>query len=172
MRYQQAATALMVRKAIEQADGTVRAGGSSRELTPWMGRLALAMGADGIFVEVHDRPDESLCDATRLRDATPEHALAWWWATPAPPYTTWGNECYIVPSQSVSSLRGCAALCSEQGGTGRDGKQPTSSGAKWAGEFEAVVARTVNPTSSHRIARRTRRRKLILRPRWARASVP
>lgn len=44
------------------ADGTVKSGGL-RELIPDMGKLAVAMGVNGIFMEIHDRPDESLCDA-------------------------------------------------------------------------------------------------------------
>ncbi len=43
-------------------DGTVKSGGL-RELIPWMGKMAIALGVNGIFMEVHDRPDESLCDA-------------------------------------------------------------------------------------------------------------
>jgi 2-dehydro-3-deoxyphosphooctonate aldolase (KDO 8-P synthase) len=45
-----------------QADGTVKSGGL-RELIPWMGKLAVSFGTNGIFMEVHDKPDESLCDA-------------------------------------------------------------------------------------------------------------
>ncbi|QKF94406.1 3-deoxy-8-phosphooctulonate synthase [Fadolivirus algeromassiliense] len=48
--------------AQKMADGTVRAGGL-REMIPYMGRMAVALGVNGIFMEVHDRPDESLCDA-------------------------------------------------------------------------------------------------------------
>jgi 2-dehydro-3-deoxyphosphooctonate aldolase (KDO 8-P synthase) len=48
--------------AQKQADGTIKAGGH-RDLIPHMGKMAIAMGVDGIFMEVHDRPDESLCDA-------------------------------------------------------------------------------------------------------------
>jgi 2-dehydro-3-deoxyphosphooctonate aldolase (KDO 8-P synthase) len=43
-------------------DGSVKAGGL-RELIPAMGKLAIALGVNGIFMETHDRPDESLCDA-------------------------------------------------------------------------------------------------------------
>jgi 2-dehydro-3-deoxyphosphooctonate aldolase (KDO 8-P synthase) len=43
-------------------DGTVVAGGH-RDLIPQMGKLARAFDVNGIFLEVHDRPDESLCDA-------------------------------------------------------------------------------------------------------------
>lgn len=45
-----------------QLDGTVKSGGL-RELIPWMGKMAVTFGVNGIFMEVHDRPDESLCDA-------------------------------------------------------------------------------------------------------------
>jgi 2-dehydro-3-deoxyphosphooctonate aldolase (KDO 8-P synthase) len=45
-----------------KADGTICSGGL-REMIPWMGKLAKAFGVNGIFMEVHDRPDESLCDA-------------------------------------------------------------------------------------------------------------
>ena len=45
-----------------QADGTVRAGGL-RELIPEMGKLAVVFGANGIFMETHDHPDQSKCDA-------------------------------------------------------------------------------------------------------------
>jgi 2-dehydro-3-deoxyphosphooctonate aldolase (KDO 8-P synthase) len=45
-----------------QADGTVKAGGL-RELIPEMGKMATLFGVNGIFMEVHDRPDESKCDA-------------------------------------------------------------------------------------------------------------
>ena len=45
-----------------QSDGTVKAGGL-RELIPEMGKMAVLFGVNGIFMEVHDRPDESKCDA-------------------------------------------------------------------------------------------------------------
>jgi len=44
------------------ADGTICAGGL-RELIPEMGKLAVLFGVNGIFMEVHDNPDASLCDA-------------------------------------------------------------------------------------------------------------
>lgn len=43
-------------------DGTVKSGGY-RDLIPYMGKMAMALDVDGIFLEVHDKPDESLCDA-------------------------------------------------------------------------------------------------------------
>lgn len=45
-----------------KADGTVCAGGL-REMIPYMGKLAKAFDVNGIFMEIHDKPDESLCDA-------------------------------------------------------------------------------------------------------------
>ena len=44
------------------ADGTVRSGGL-RDMIPYMGKVARALDVNGIFMEVHDRPDESFCDA-------------------------------------------------------------------------------------------------------------
>ncbi len=48
--------------AQKMSDGTIKSGGL-RELIPYMGKMACALGVNGIFMEVHDRPDESLCDA-------------------------------------------------------------------------------------------------------------
>lgn len=48
--------------AQKMADGTIKAGGY-RDLIPHMGKMAIALGVNGIFMEVHDRPDQSLCDA-------------------------------------------------------------------------------------------------------------
>ena len=42
-------------------DGTVKCGGY-RELIPYMGKMAISLGVDGIFIEVHDNPDKALCD--------------------------------------------------------------------------------------------------------------
>lgn len=43
-------------------DGRVSAGGL-REFIPQMGKIALVCGVDAIFMEVHDNPEKSLCDA-------------------------------------------------------------------------------------------------------------
>ncbi len=43
-------------------DGTVKSGGL-RELIPHMGKVAIALEANGIFMEIHNKPDESKCDA-------------------------------------------------------------------------------------------------------------
>ena len=43
-------------------NGSVCAGGN-RELIPTIGRMAVAVGVNGIFMEVHNNPDQSKCDA-------------------------------------------------------------------------------------------------------------
>jgi 2-dehydro-3-deoxyphosphooctonate aldolase (KDO 8-P synthase) len=48
--------------AQKMADGTVKSGGI-RDMIPYMGKMAVSFGVNGIFMEVHDKPDESLCDA-------------------------------------------------------------------------------------------------------------
>ena len=43
--------------------GGVIASGGTRNLIPTIARMAVAVGVDGIFMEVHDAPSESPCDA-------------------------------------------------------------------------------------------------------------
>ena len=43
------------------ADGIVKCGGY-RDLIPYMGKMAIALDVDGLFIEVHDNPDKALCD--------------------------------------------------------------------------------------------------------------
>lgn len=45
-----------------QEDGTVKSGGL-REFIPLMARIAIVSDVDAIFMEVHNNPDKSLCDA-------------------------------------------------------------------------------------------------------------
>lgn len=49
------------RPAQKMPDGTVKSGGI-REMIPYMGKMAIALGVDGLFIEVHDNPDKALCD--------------------------------------------------------------------------------------------------------------
>lgn len=42
-------------------EGIVKCGGY-RDLIPYMGRMALALDVDGLFLEVHDNPEKALCD--------------------------------------------------------------------------------------------------------------
>ena len=46
----------------KKSDGTICAGGY-RELIPYMGKMALALDVNGLFLEVHHDPDNSKCDA-------------------------------------------------------------------------------------------------------------
>jgi 2-dehydro-3-deoxyphosphooctonate aldolase (KDO 8-P synthase) len=48
--------------AQSMADGTVRSGGL-REMIPYMGKVAMALDVHGIFIEVHNNPNDSYCDA-------------------------------------------------------------------------------------------------------------
>ena len=45
-----------------QPDGSVKAAGS-RKMLPYMGRIAVVLGVNGIFMEVNDNPYDTLCDA-------------------------------------------------------------------------------------------------------------
>lgn len=43
-------------------NGIVKCGGY-RELIPYMGKMAISIGVDGLFIEVHDNPEKAMCDA-------------------------------------------------------------------------------------------------------------
>ena len=45
----------------KSVDGIVKCGGY-RDLIPYMGKIAITLGVNGIFMEVHDNPDKALCD--------------------------------------------------------------------------------------------------------------
>ena len=45
----------------KSVDGIVKCGGY-RDLIPYMGKMAIALDVNGIFMEVHDNPDKALCD--------------------------------------------------------------------------------------------------------------
>jgi 2-dehydro-3-deoxyphosphooctonate aldolase (KDO 8-P synthase) len=48
--------------------------GSCREFIEPLAKAAMAVGVDGLFMEVHDNPDEALSDGTSsldLKDLTP-----------------------------------------------------------------------------------------------------
>ncbi len=47
--------------AQKMLDGTICAGGY-RELIPYMCKMAISLGVNGIFIEVHDNPSEAKCD--------------------------------------------------------------------------------------------------------------
>ena len=45
----------------KMSDGSVKCGGY-RNLIPYMGKMAVCLGVDGLFMECHDNPDKALCD--------------------------------------------------------------------------------------------------------------
>ena len=47
--------------AQKMADGTVCSGGF-RDLVPYMCKMAIALGVNGIFIEVHNNPNDAKCD--------------------------------------------------------------------------------------------------------------
>ena len=48
--------------SVQLPGGSGQSSGGQREYAPVLARAAVAAGADGIFLEVHPRPDEALCD--------------------------------------------------------------------------------------------------------------
>jgi 2-dehydro-3-deoxyphosphooctonate aldolase (KDO 8-P synthase) len=45
----------------KMSDGTVKSGGY-RDLIPYMGKMAISLGVDALFMEVHDDVDNAMCD--------------------------------------------------------------------------------------------------------------
>ena len=56
--------------SLQLPGGLGHATGGAREFHPYLTRAAAAVGVDGVFVEVHPRPDEALSDATTQLDPT------------------------------------------------------------------------------------------------------
>ncbi len=48
--------------SVQLPGGLGKSSGGQRELAPVLARAAIAAGADGIFLEVHEDPDKALCD--------------------------------------------------------------------------------------------------------------
>jgi 2-dehydro-3-deoxyphosphooctonate aldolase (KDO 8-P synthase) len=48
--------------SVQLPGGSGKSSGGQREYAPVLARAAIAAGADGIFLEVHPRPDQALCD--------------------------------------------------------------------------------------------------------------
>jgi 2-dehydro-3-deoxyphosphooctonate aldolase (KDO 8-P synthase) len=49
--------------SVQQPGGLGNASGGEREYAPLLARAALAIGADGLFIETHPSPDKALSDA-------------------------------------------------------------------------------------------------------------
>jgi 2-dehydro-3-deoxyphosphooctonate aldolase (KDO 8-P synthase) len=52
-----------LQKPASNSNNGILCSGGDRSMIPTMGRMALAVGVNGIFMEVHDNPDQSKCDA-------------------------------------------------------------------------------------------------------------
>ena len=48
--------------SVQQPGGLGNSSGGDRSMAPVLARAAVAAGADAVFMEVHPRPDEALCD--------------------------------------------------------------------------------------------------------------
>ncbi|MDX9746464.1 MAG: 3-deoxy-8-phosphooctulonate synthase [Syntrophales bacterium] len=48
--------------SVQLPGGTGKASGGEREMVPYLARAAVAVGVDGLFLEVHPNPDRALCD--------------------------------------------------------------------------------------------------------------
>ena len=48
--------------SVQLPGGAGSSSGGQREFAPVLARAAVAAGADGIFMEVHENPDKALCD--------------------------------------------------------------------------------------------------------------
>jgi len=54
-------THCLQRPSIKNLDGSISCGGY-RDLIPYMGKMALALNVNGLFIEVHNNPNEAMCD--------------------------------------------------------------------------------------------------------------
>jgi 2-dehydro-3-deoxyphosphooctonate aldolase (KDO 8-P synthase) len=48
--------------SVQLPGGAGKASGGSRELIPYLARAAVGAGVDGVFFEVHPKPDQALSD--------------------------------------------------------------------------------------------------------------
>ena len=62
--------------SVQQPSSQQGVTGGNREMVPYLMRAALAVGVDGLFLEVHPRPEEALSDAAnQVRLSDIEHIL-------------------------------------------------------------------------------------------------
>ncbi|BBO79535.1 2-dehydro-3-deoxyphosphooctonate aldolase [Desulfosarcina ovata subsp. sediminis] len=54
--------------SVQLPGGAGKSSGGQREFAPVLARAAVAAGADGIFLEVHEAPDKALCDGPNSLD--------------------------------------------------------------------------------------------------------
>jgi 2-dehydro-3-deoxyphosphooctonate aldolase (KDO 8-P synthase) len=56
--------------SIQLPGGKGSCSGGEREFVEGLSRAAVAFGCDGLFLEVHTRPDKALCDGANMIDLT------------------------------------------------------------------------------------------------------
>ncbi|MBM6776928.1 3-deoxy-8-phosphooctulonate synthase [Collinsella tanakaei] len=52
--------------SVQKPGGLGSSSGGSREMVPYLAKAALAVGADGLFMEIHPNPDKALCDGPNM----------------------------------------------------------------------------------------------------------
>lgn len=52
--------------SVQLPGGRGECSGGEKEFSPYLMRAAVAVGCDALFMEVHDRPDEALCDGPNM----------------------------------------------------------------------------------------------------------
>lgn len=52
--------------SVQQPGGLGKSSGGNRELVPYLSKAAVAVGCDGIFMEVHPEPDKALSDGPNM----------------------------------------------------------------------------------------------------------
>lgn len=52
--------------SVQKPGGLGEASGGSRDMVPYLAKAALAVGADGLFMEIHPDPDNALCDGANM----------------------------------------------------------------------------------------------------------
>lgn len=67
--------------SVQKPGGRGTSSGGNRQMVPYLAKAALAVGADGLFMEIHPDPDNALCDgpnmiATRDMDVFLADAIA------------------------------------------------------------------------------------------------
>ncbi|OPY13499.1 MAG: 2-dehydro-3-deoxyphosphooctonate aldolase [Syntrophus sp. PtaB.Bin001] len=60
--------------SVQLPGGQGKSSGGQREMVPYLARAAVAVGIDGIFLEVHPDPEKALCDGPNslYLDSLPE----------------------------------------------------------------------------------------------------
>lgn len=52
--------------SVQKPGGLGSSSGGARDMVPYLAKAALAVGADGLFMEIHPNPTEALCDGSNM----------------------------------------------------------------------------------------------------------